>query len=124
MNSITLQQFLELIRQIAYYLIPVVGLIILIYIARVLHRLTKVVGSANERMKQLENTIDLVDENLVSLTSTTKSIASVAHSVDSAHLKSKEKMSEFSSKVNETIQKMQSKGKELIKKNKNEEVEQ
>lgn len=125
MNNITLQQFLELVRQIAYYLIPIVGLVILIAIARILHQVINVMKTMNARVAQLEKTISLVDENLVSLSTTTKHVANVTTSLDEAHVKSKEKFSDLKSKVSTTISKAQQKSKELLSKNSSsKEVEQ
>lgn len=116
METMTVQQFFTLLQQLAQYLIPVILFIILVHIMRILHKLVGVVDEAKHRVAQLEKTITLVDENLESLTTTTKSIANVATSVDEAHVKSKAKMGELSNKLQSKILKVQEKGKSILEK--------
>lgn len=116
MSSITLNEFFEIISSIANYLLPVLFFIALVYIIIILHRVANTMKLAKERVEDLEKTIELLDENLSSLSITTKSIANMSVSVDHAHEKSKEKIKEFSGKISDSITKVQEKGKDLFKK--------
>lgn len=116
MDSITLNEFFQMISSIANYLLPVLFFIILIYVIVILHRIAKTLKVTKKRVEDLENTISLVDENLVSLSTTTKSIANMSVSVDHAHEKSKEKIKEFSEKISDSVSKVQEKSRDLFKK--------
>ncbi len=116
MDSITLNEFFEIISSIANYLLPVLFFIALVYIIIILHRVANTMKLAKERVEDLEKTIELLDENLSSLSTTTKSIANMSVSVDHAHEKSKEKIKEFSGKISDSVTKVQEKGKDLFRK--------
>lgn len=116
MNSITLNDFFEIISFIANRLLPVLFFVILVYVIVILHRITRALKTAKNRVEELQNTISLVDENLASLATTTKSIANMSVSIDSAHEKSKEKIKEFSSKLGDSVSKVQEKSKNLFRK--------
>lgn len=116
MNSITLNDFFEIISFIANRLLPVLFFVILVYVIVILHRIARALKTAKNRVEELQNTISLVDENLASLATTTKSIANMSVSIDSAHEKSKEKIKEFSSKLGDSVSKVQEKSKSLFKK--------
>lgn len=116
MDSITLNEFFEIISSIANYLLPVLFFIALVYIIIILHRVANAMKLAKERVEDLEKTIELLDENLSSLSTTTKSIANMSVSVDHAHEKSKEKIKEFSGKISDSVTKVQEKGKDLFRK--------
>lgn len=116
MNSITLNDFFEIISFIANRLLPVLFFVTLVYVIMILHRIARALKTAKNRVEELQNTISLVDENLASLATTTKSIANMSVSIDSAHEKSKEKIKEFSSKLGDSVSKVQEKSKSLFKK--------
>lgn len=116
MDSITLNEFFEIISSIANYLLPVLFFIALVYIIIILHRVANTMKLAKERVEDLEKIIELLDENLSSLSTTTKSIANMSVSVDHAHEKSKEKIKEFSGKISDSVTKVQEKGKDLFRK--------
>lgn len=116
MNSITLNDFFEIISFIANRLLPVLFFVILVYVIVILHRIARALKTAKNRVEELQNTISLVDENLSSLATTTKSIANMSVSIDSAHEKSKEKIKEFSSKLGDSVSKVHEKSKSLFKK--------
>lgn len=116
MNSITLNDFFEIISFIANRLLPVLFFVILVYVIVILHRIARALKTAKNRVEELQNTISLVDENLSSLATTTKSIANMSVSIDSAHEKSKEKIKEFSSKLGDSVSKVQEKSKNLFRK--------
>lgn len=116
MNSITLNDFFEIISFIANRLLPVLFFVILVYVIVILHRIARALKTAKNRVEELQNTISLVDENLASLATTTKSIANMSVSIDSAHEKSKEKIKEFSSKLGDSVSKVHEKSKSLFKK--------
>lgn len=82
MNSITLNDFFEIISFIANRLLPVLFFVILVYVIVILHRIARALKTAKNRVEELQNTISLVDENLSSLATTTKSIANMSVSID------------------------------------------
>lgn len=124
MNDITINQFLGLISDLAAYLLPVLGFIALVYLIIFIKRLIKIAENTASRIGQLESTIELVDENLKSLTTTTNSVANMAESLDSAHQKSKGKINEIVDKTTSSLKRKKEQNKFEQKKADLEEIEE
>lgn len=92
------EEVLAAIAQIAKYILPVVGVIVLIYLALFLKKLI-------ETLKEVDRTLIIVEEQVRKLDEPLATVQGISTSVDEVHQKTREVVIRASQKANDNIAK-------------------
>ncbi len=117
-------QFIEASRVIAEQLLPIIGVIALIFLSIVLSKLAKLLSAVTDTVKNLKGTIGLVETSMEKAQAPLDTAVKLSHTVDEVHDKSYAAVKQAGSYVSEnmgTIKDMISK--KMSKSDSNEEFE-
>ncbi len=117
-------QFIEASRVIAEQLLPIIGVIALIFLSIVLSKLAKLLSAVTDTVKNLKGTIGLVETSMEKAQAPLDTAVKLSHTVDEVHDKSYAAVKQAGSYVSEnmgTIKDMISK--KVSKSDSNEEFE-
>ncbi len=81
-------QFIEATRAIAEQLLPILGAIALIFLSIVLSKVSKLLGTLTQTVKELDGTIDLVEKSMEKVQTPLDTVVKFSHTMDEVHDKS------------------------------------
>lgn len=113
-----MDEIINVLNTVSSQLLPILGVIVLILLAVLLRKLTVLVITLNSRVKQVEKTIDLVDESIEKAQAPLDSAVKLSKTVDEIHDKSYEAVKSASSYVMDNMNVVKDFVSEKINKNK------
>lgn len=96
-------QFIEATRAISEQILPILGVVVLIFLSIFLSKASKLLGTLTETVKGLDGTLDLVEKSIEKVQTPLDTAVKLSHTVDEVHDKSYDALKQAGVYVSENM---------------------
>ncbi|MEA4874075.1 hypothetical protein [Anaerorhabdus sp.] len=80
-----MNQFIEAAQNLSVQLLPIIGVIVLIFLCVLIVKITKLIGTIDNSVKNLDETIKLIDMSIEKVQKPLDTAVKLSHTVDEVH---------------------------------------